>query len=265
MPPFSITAKAFKAEYDPATNAPLDYTLTINTANPVGSLERDEVIKVNKPLKYGSTKIYLQANGYSPTVIVKDKSGKVILDGPVTFLPQDGNLSSIGAIKVPDMNPQIGFVSSFLPTADRDLVRGGFSSYPEVLDPRLLISVWQGDLGLNTGVPQSVYRIDTSKMQRIGLKALVLNETYDFGEGSITFTGWKSWVNLQIVNDPGKGYALAGAILAIMGLLISLVTRQRRVWIKQGGKTEVAGLAKNAIPGLENEIKDLVRELSNER
>lgn len=113
LPPFSITAKAFKAEYDPATNAPLDYTLTINTANPVGSLERDEVIKVNKPLKYGSTKIYLQANGYSPTVIVKDKSGKVVLDGPVTFLPQDGNLSSIGAIKVPDMDPQIGFVSSF--------------------------------------------------------------------------------------------------------------------------------------------------------
>jgi len=265
LPPFSITAKAFKAEYDPATNAPLDYTLTINTANPVGSLERDEIIKVNKPLKYGSTKIYLQANGYSPTVIVKDKSGKVVLDGPVTFLPQDGNLSSIGAIKVPDMDPQIGFVSSFLPTADRDPVRGGFSSYPEVLDPRLLISIWQGDLGLNTGVPQSVYRIDTSKMQRIGLKALVLNETYDFGEGSITFTGWKSWVNLQIVNDPGKGYALVGAILAILGLLISLITRQRRVWIKQGRKTQVAGLAKNAIPGLENEIKDLVKELSNER
>ena len=45
----------------------------------------------------------------------------------------------------------------------------------------------------------------------------------------------------------------------------SPVTRQRRVWIKQGRKTEIAGLAKNAIPGLENEIKDLVRELSNER
>lgn len=265
LPPFSITAKAFKAEYDPATNAPLDYTLTINTANPVGSLERDEIIKVNKPLKYGSTKIYLQANGYSPTVIVKDKSGKVVLDGPVTFLPQDGNLSSIGAIKVPDMDPQIGFVSSFLPTADRDPVRGGFSSYPEVLDPRLLISIWQGDLGLNTGVPQSVYRIDTSKMQRIGLKALVLNETYDFGEGSITFTGWNSWVNLQIVSDPGKIYALVGAILAISGLLISLFTRQRRIWVKQGRKTQIAGLSKNEIPGLDEEIKDLVKELTGER
>ena len=264
LPPFSLTVKDFKAEYDPPTNAPLDYTLTVLAANPVGSQEKTEIIKVNKPLTYGSTKVYLQANGHSPIVIVKDKSGKVIFDGPTPFLPQDANLSSIGAIKIPDMNPQIGFVSSFLPTADRDPVRGGFSSYPEVLDPRLLISVWKGDLGLNSGVPQSVYRIDTSKMERIGLKALVLNESYDFGEGSITFTGWNSWVNLQIVNDPGKGYALLGAILAIAGLLISLFTRQRRIWIKQGRKTQIAGLAKNEIPGLEDEIKKLVKELSNE-
>ena len=264
LPPFALTIKDFKAEYDPTTNAPLDYTLTVLAANPVDSQEKTEIIKVNKPLTYGSTKVYLQANGYSPIVIVKDKSGKVIFDGPTPFLPQDANLSSIGAIKIPDMNPQIGFVSSFLPTADRDPIRGGFSSYPEVLDPRLLISVWKGDLGLNSGVPQSVYRIDTSKMERIGLKALALNESYDFGEGSITFTGWNSWVNLQIVNDPGKGYALLGAILAISGLLISLFTRQRRIWIKQGRKTQVAGLAKNGIPGLEDEINKLVKELSSE-
>jgi cytochrome c biogenesis protein len=265
LPPFSLTVKDFKAEYDPVTNAAIDYELTVLTANPVGSAETNRIIKVNQPLTYGSTKIYLQANGYAPTVVVKDKTGKVIFDGPTTFLPQDGNLSSIGAIKIPDMQPQIGFVASFLPTADRDPIRGGFSSYPEVLDPRLLLAIWKGDLGLNTGVPQSVYRIDTSKMERIGLKALVLNESYDFGEGSVTFTGWTSWVNLQIVNDPGKGFALIGAILAILGLLISLFTRQRRVWIKQGRKTQVAGLAKNGIPGLEDEIKELVKEMSNER
>ena len=265
LPPFSLTVKDFKAEYDPVTNAAIDYELTVLTANPVGSAETNRIIKVNQPLTYGSTKIYLQANGYAPTVVVKDKTGKVIFDGPTTFLPQDGNLSSIGAIKIPDMQPQIGFVASFLPTADRDPIRGGFSSYPEVLDPRLLLAIWKGDLGLNTGVPQSVYRIDTSKMERIGLKALVLNETYDFGEGSITFTGWKSWVNLQIINDPGKGYALLGAILAILGLLISLFTRQRRVWIKQGRKTQVAGLAKNGIPGLEEEIAALIKGVSNDK
>ena len=265
LPPFSLTIKDFKAEYDPVTNAAIDYELTVLTANPAGSKETQKIIKVNQPLAYGSTKIYLQANGYSPIVIVRDKSGKIIFDGPTPFLPQDANLSSIGAIKIPDMQPQIGFVSSFLPTADRDPIRGGFSSYPEVLDPRLLFAIWKGDLGLDSGVPQSVYRIDTSNMERIGLKALSLNETYDFGEGSITFTGWNSWVNLQIVSDPGKHYALIGAILAIIGLLISLFTRQRRIWVKQGRKTQIAGLSKNEIPGLEEEINQLVKEVSGER
>ena len=265
LSPFSITVKDFQAQYDSVTNAPIDYTLTVSTANPVGSVEDTKIIKVNKPLAYGNTKIYLQATGYSPIVIIKDKQGKVVFEGPTPFLPQDSNLSSIGAIKVPDMDPQIGFVGSFLPTADRDPVRGGFSSYPEVLDPRLLFSIWKGDLGLDSGVPQSVYRIDTSKMERIGLKALVLNESFDFGEGSITFTGWNSWVNLQIVSDPGKIYSLVGAILAISGLLISLFTRQRRIWVKQGRKTQIAGLSKNEIPGLDEEIKDLVKELTGER
>ena len=82
LPPFALTIKDFKAEYDPATNAPLDYTLTVLAANPAGSKENTEIIKVNKPLTFGSTKVFLQANGYSPIVIVKDKSGKVIFDEP---------------------------------------------------------------------------------------------------------------------------------------------------------------------------------------
>jgi cytochrome c biogenesis protein len=206
----------------------------------------------------------LQANGYSPLVTVRDKSGEIKYQGAVIFLPQDGNLTSIGAIKVPDMQPQIGFVGSFVPTYARTPQRGSFSSYPEVLDPRLLVSIWTGDLGLDSGNPQSVYRINTSDMKRIGLKTLKLNETHDFGDGSITFEGWTPWVNLQIVKDPGKIYALIGSILAILGLLMSLFTRSRRIWIKENqGKSgvEVAGLAKNAAPGLENEIASLVNKM----
>ncbi len=86
-----------------------------------------------------------------------------------------------------------------------------------------------------------------------------------FTRNIITFTGWNSWVNLQIVSDPGKIYSLVGAILAISGLLISLFTRQRRIWVKQGRKTQIAGLSKNEIPGLDEEIKDLVKELTSER
>jgi cytochrome c biogenesis protein len=259
--PFSLKISRFLATYDPATNAPSDYKLTVAASNPIGSKEITRIIKVNSPLTFGSTKIYLQANGYSPVVAIRDKSGKVVFEGAVPFLPQDGNLTSVGAIKVPDMKPQIGFVATFLPTADRSAKRGAFSSYPEVLDPKLLFSAWSGDLGLDSGVPQSVYRVNTSKMMRIGLKALSLNQSFNFGEGSITFEGWKSWVNLQIVDDPGKIFALIGGLLAVMGLLASLFTRQRRIWVKLRGGVQVAGLAKNGVPGLQEEIERLTKEL----
>ena len=262
LPPFIIKVDNFDATYDPENNMPLDYELKVTTQDGIDAEPFDRIVKVNSPLTFGSTRVYLQANGYSPLVTVRDKSGAVKFEGPVPFLPQDANLSSIGAIKVPDMDPQIGFIGSFLPTAARDEVRGGFSSFPELLDPRLLVSVWQGDLKMDSGVPQSVYRIDTEDMERIGLWALRVGESYEFEVGSITFNGVIPWVNLQVVRDPGKQYALFGSILAIIGLMISLFIRQRRIWVREvNGRLEIAGLALNRLPGLEDEINRMMNEM----
>jgi len=262
LPPFIIKVNNFDATYDPENNMPLDYELKVTTQDGIDTEPVDRIVKVNSPLTFGSTRVYLQANGYSPLVTVRDKSGAVKFEGPVPFLPQDANLSSIGAIKVPDMDPQIGFIGSFLPPAARDEVRGGFSSFPDLLDPRLLVSVWQGDLKMDSGVPQSVYRIDTEDMERIGLWALSVGESYEFEVGSITFNGVIPWVNLQVVRDPGKQYALFGSILAIIGLMTSLFIRQRRIWVREvNGRVEIAGLALNRLPGLEDEINRMVNEM----
>ncbi len=262
---FTITVDKFVAKYNIDTNAPEDYTLNVSFAK--GDLTKTEkrVIKVNSPLAFGNTNIYLQANGYSPVVTVRDSKGNVAMQGPVPFLPQDANLRSIGAIKVPDADPQIGFVGSFVPTYARSEGNGAISVFPEALDPRLLLSAWIGDLGLDTGVPQSVYRIDTSKMKQVGLKSLKPGETFTYPQGSITFEGYQQWVNLQIVNDPGKNFALLGGIVAILGLLASLFTRRRRIWIRVGKSVEVAGLAKNAAPGLEIEMAQFVAMLKGEK
>ena len=266
LPTFTIRVNKFSATYDRKTSQALDYELKVTTKDSLDSSEVNQIVKVNKPLTFGSTRVYLQANGYSPLVTVRDSAGIVKFEGPVPFLPQDSNLSSIGAIKVPDMEPQIGFVSSFFPTAARDEVRGGFSSFPELLDPRLLVSVWKGDLKMDDGVPQSIYRIDTTDMERIGLWALSIGESYSFEVGSITLNGVVPWVNLQVVRDPGKQYALIGSILAIVGLLISLFIRQRRIWVREvGGSLEIAGLALNKLPGLEDEIGKMIQELGDQK
>jgi cytochrome c biogenesis protein len=257
LQPFQISVDKFDAKYEPRTSAPLDYTAWV-TVEYEGKTSK-QVVKVNKPLTFGSTRVYLQANGYSPVVTVRDKSKNVVLQGPVPLLPQDANLRSIGAIKVPDADPSIGFVVSFVPTNARTTSQGAISIYPELLDPKLLFAIWQGDLGLDSGVPTSVYKIDTEKLTQIGLGSVKPGDTYNYSSGSITLETVIPWLNLQVVQDPGKSYALIGGILAIAGLLTSLYGRRRRIWIRlTDSRVEVAGLAKNSAPGLEVEVNKFV-------
>lgn len=264
LQPFQITVDKFDAKYDPKTSAPLDYTAWV-TVEDEGKISK-KVVKVNQPLTFGSTRVYLQANGYSPVVTVRDSNKNVVLQGPVPLLPQDGNLRSIGVIKVPDADPAIGFVVSFVPTNARTASQGSISIYPELLDPKLLFSIWQGDLGLDSGIPTSVYKIDTKNMTQIGLGSVKPGDTFNYSSGSITLETVVPWVNLQVVQDPGKSYALIGGILAIAGLLTSLYGRRRRIWIRVSDESvEVAGLARNSAPGLEDEVKKFISFVKGEK
>ncbi len=263
LSPFSIKADNFVAKYNPITNQPEDYTLFVSVAENPDAKPVKKIIKVNSPLDFGWTSVYLQANGYSPLVTVRNAKDEIVFQGAVPLLPQDANLSSIGAIKVPDTSPQLGFVASFFPTIDEQKGEAARSAYPEALDPRLFIATYVGDLQLDNGIPQSVYKLNTQKMDQIGLTKLKVGERYTFDEGSLTFEGYVPWVNLNIVRDPGKGVALIGGILAILGLLASLFTRHRRIWLRSNGsQLEIAGLAKNAAPGLADEISTVVKNLT---
>jgi cytochrome c biogenesis protein len=262
LPPFSIKAENFVAKYNPITNMPEDYTLYVSVADNPEAKPVRKIVKVNSPLDFGSTSVYLQANGYSPLVTVRNAEKEIVFQGAVPLLPQDANLTSTGAIKVPDTSPQIGFVTTFFPTVEQSEGVPASSSYPEALDPMLYLGAYVGDLQMDNGIPQSVYRLNTDKMKQVGLKSLKIGESYDFEVGSITFEGYVPWVNLNIVRDPGKQLALIGGILAILGLLASLFTRHRRIWVRRKGEElEIAGLAKNAAPGLEAEIERIVKEL----
>lgn len=264
LAPFAVTVNKFIPKYN-EEGLPLDYSAQVTVKETPTSAPERRTLKVNQPLTFGSTRVYLQANGFSPIVTVKDRLGRVAFQGPVALLPQDTNLTSAGAIKVPDADPALGFVASFLPTASFDKVRGGFSSFPDARNPLLLLSAWDGDLGLDSGIPQSVYRLDTSKMTKIGLKGLTVGSTWELpaNEGSITFDGWIRWINIQVVRDPGKGLALGGSVAALTGLMLSLFLRRRRIWVKvTQGSIEVAGLSKTANAVNRDEIELLLKEFA---
>ncbi len=86
------------------------------------------------------------------------------------------------------------------------------------------MNVWTGDLGLDDGVPQSVYLLKTDeatpvedadgKQLRIDLRVGETAELPD-GLGTVTFDDVTPWVRVQISQSPGKRIALRGVVLAL--------------------------------------------------
>jgi cytochrome c biogenesis protein len=214
------------------------------------------LVEVNQPLVIDSAKVFLVGHGYAPKLIVRDSQGVVVLDDAVVFLPQDGNFTSTGVIKVPDADPQLGFRGLFLPTTAVDEIRGPHSTFPAPDDISIFFGAWAGDLGLDDGVPQSIYTLNVEGMTQLGIDPLRIGQTWKLpeGAGSIEFTGYERWASFQLAYDPGKELALIAAILAIAGLSMSLFVQRRRIWVKVGEvpgrisgsrvKVEVAGIAK---------------------
>ncbi len=197
---------------------------------------------------------------------MRDANGSVVFDDAVVFLPQDGNFTSTGVIKIPDAPTPLGISGLFLPTAAVDDVRGPHSTFPAPDYPAVFLSAWAGDLGMDSGVPQSVYALDTGRMRQLGLQSLLPGQSWTLpdGAGSVEFVGYQRWASFQIAYDPGKELALAAAALAIAGLMASLLVRRRRLWVKVGTDepagtlVQVAGLARSEASGLADELTWLV-------
>jgi cytochrome c biogenesis protein len=280
LAPFTVALEDLEVRYQPdgdQRGAPRDFRAEVAyTASP-GAAERRDVLRVNHPLTIEGTKVFLLGNGYAPVFTVRDATGAEVFSGPVPFLPKDGNMASTGVVKAPGAQPQqLGFEGLFLPTAVLDPKAGPVSAFPDTTLPRAVLTAWTGDLGLDDGRPESVYKLDKSGLTQVrGTSGAPLAQslapgttmTLPDGAGSITFEGVDRWASLQIARNPGTGPALAAAVLALAGLMLSLFVRRRRVWVRavtaDGGRTlvEVAGLARTEAESREA-LADEVDELA---
>ena len=98
----------------------------------------------------------------------------------------------------------------------------------------MVIGVFAGDLGLDDGVPRSVYTLDTTKMTTLDTAELGVGQTLVLpnGAGSVTFVGFDQWATFQISRDPGKGVVLVAVAVMVLGLVLSLRVRRRRLWVR---------------------------------
>ena len=237
-----------------------------------GSAETEKVIAVNEPLIIDGTKVFLLGSGYAPMFTVRDGEGTVVFDGAIAALPQDPAFTSRTALKIPDAVPdQLGFIVTVTPTAQRpvDPLAGPRSVFPEDNNPRVFLGAWAGDLGLDQGVPQNLYELDTSEMEQIGRKDLAPGQTWELPgatRGSITFDGLAEFGNFQVAHDPGRLVSLLGAVAAITGVMASLFIKRRRIWVRvhsgPEGRTLVqfAGLARTEAVGLSGEVDEVLTQ-----
>jgi len=186
----------------------------------------------------------------------------------VPFLAEDARLTSLGWIKIPDgLKTQVGMRGFFYPTVgDSQTASGALTStFPGLNDPLLSLNVYVGDLGVDSGVPQSVYSLNTDKLEQVAgpptkTKALQikLGQTVELpnGLGTISLDNVKRYVSLDVHHDPAQGWVLAFAVLIFTGLLVALFVPRRRIWVKavenrDGSLTlEYAGLARGEDPNL---------------
>ena len=276
--PFTITLDKFDASYISSgqqRGQPSAFDAQISYTEQPGGPARTGQLAVNSPLSVDGAKVYLIGHGYAPEFRVTDARGQVVYNAATPFISgTSGNFLSEGVVKVPDAQPeQLGFTGVFVPTAVD--VGGTLESvFPAADNPVVSLIAYAGNLGENTGPPQSVYQLDTGGMQRLTASPQVLLPGQSMklpgGRGTITFTGYVPWVSLAITHDPGQLPALICGIAALGGLLLSFMIRRRRVFVRarsapdgeHGTMVQVGGLARtDASGGFEAEFASLAAEL----
>ncbi|GAB3490758.1 cytochrome c biogenesis protein ResB [Nocardiopsis coralliicola] len=233
------------------------YSGEVTYTDEPGSPEQQHTLEVNHPLSVAGVQVYLLGHGYAPEFTVTDGDGELVYDQAVPFLQRDDDPAGTadGVVKAPDALPDgLGFSGVFLPTvSDADAEGDGelTSSFPGAENPGVVLTAYRGDLGMNE--PQSVYQLDTSRMDELGeSEVLRPGDSWELpdGAGEVTFEGVRDFGSLQMTHNPSRVPALLFSIAATVGLLGTLFVRPRRVWVRASagadGRTvvEVAGLGK---------------------
>ena len=239
--------------------------------------------KVNEPLRVGGDRVYLQGHGYAPTFTVTFPDGQTRTQ-TLQWRPEDQiTFLSSGAMRFdppggtyPDADErrknQIAIQGLFAPT---EQLEGTLlsSSFPALNDPAVAVDIYKGDTGLDTGRPQSLFSLDPrlieqgrlTKKARVNLRA---GEETRLDDGTVVrFDGAVPFINVQVSHDPAQVWVLVFAMTMMAGLLVSLVVRRRRVWVRltPGGpgtvSVELGGLARTDNSGWGDEFERLTERL----
>ena len=288
--PFCFIAHDFSADYLANGQAEM-FTSNISYAEGDQIFDdpatwQDYQLRVNHPLRLADNRIYLQGHGFAPTFTVTWPNGESRTQ-TVQFRPDDlVFFLSSGAMRFDPpagMYPQlferrqnqIALQGLFAPTASWEGENGELltSAFPAMRDPAVAIDIYRGDAGLDTGMAQSIFELDSSLMhsgqlQRVERVNLLQGESVTLDDGvRVTFDGAHEFANYQISYDPTQGWLLLTTLVMLGGLVCSLVIKRRRIWVRfyppvhpgAAPEVEFGGLARTDRAGWSEEFGEIYR------
>lgn len=264
---FTVRLDDFDVSYFPDFT-PRDFVSTVTILED-GEEVRTEEVRVNHPLVHDGMKLYQARFGLAPHVRVW--LGDLLhFDGPVRLGPSGPFWQGSEKILVGDPaegDPQVALDFFLAPNAelgpDGQPVIGA-SPVPD--NPVMLAELYVGDLGLERAV--SVTQFDRT---RGSLDTAMLREgtTAELAQGAVRveYVGTSYWSGFQVSHAPGRWLLLLAAILVLGGLIPSLYSYRRRVWVDArpagDGSTEVtvAGVALQRKTAFTDEFSALAQRL----
>ncbi len=282
LPDFCLRLTSFSATYQP-TGQPKTFEATVAASENSGPYE-SRTFSVNHPLRLHDANVHLLGHGYAPVLRYTDRYG-VTQTKVVPFLPVDAMQTSEGAAQFPDINidpktnkrvpgQQLGFEGRYLPTVGTE--GGASSTFPAENAPALFLTAYRGDLGLDVGTPGSVYSLNQTQIAGGDLKnisgarphELKVGQSWTLDDGGkLEFVGTRPFATLAVRYDPTQTLVLAGAVLGLLGLMLSLAGHRRRVWFRalpanpthpSGTLVSAGGLPRTDYPGFAEEFTALV-------
>lgn len=296
LTPFCFEAHNFRSAYlntGQANGFWSDISYTEDLATPKSEW-RDYTLEVNKPLRIGGDRVYLQGHGFAPQVTITWPNGETRTQ-MVQFRPTDMvNFLSSGVMRFdppagmyPDLSErrehQIAIEGVFAPTASWTGPNGDMlkSAFPSMEDPAMAVEVYIGDAGLDTGRPQNIFVLDQAliadgrleKVDRLqlepGQEARISSAD---GDITVRFDGAAEFANYQISRDPFQVWTLVATLVMLASLAASLMIKRRRVWVRlrpaaaQPGMVavEIAGLSRTDRAGWGSEFDEIVQAILGE-
>ncbi|TYC06544.1 cytochrome c biogenesis protein ResB [Micromonospora sp. WP24] len=294
LPGFCVTLDEFHARFL-ESGQPSSFNATVTVDEP-GRSTRTADFSVNSPLRLDDANLYLLGHGYAPIIRYTDRYGRSQTSVEPFLTTGDMGLTSEGLAAFPDANldpktgkkdsnQQVAFTGLYLPTAP-DAPPYVRSEYPTERNPLLNLVAYRGNLGLDAGIPGSVYQLDqrqvrTGKVKQVGDKVLKQGESWKLDDGStVEFLGTRRYITLSVRHDPGSGVLLVSCGFLLAGLMGSLFGRRRRVFFRvtSGGSAdptgetptagsslvEAGGLPRTDYPGFVDEFAQLVAAVSGD-